>query len=118
MVCNLNSKAVKSFFFFFLNKDILIAKSITISSCGLNRSLDLTVFKQKVELVAFVSVCLCCFCAIYSSAFNRKSDLSEVSEVIDYSTSVLNPFLSCQLTGLLVHLTFVIARILRLKELC
>lgn len=32
VVCNLNSETVQTFFFF--NKDILIAKSITISSCG------------------------------------------------------------------------------------
>jgi hypothetical protein len=95
VVCNLNSKAVKTFF----NKDILIAKSITISSCGCEQFSR----PNKFSVLAlswwplFLQVCV--VCAIYILAFKRNSDLSEISKVIDYSiSSQQNPFLLCQLS--------------------
>lgn len=92
--------------FFFCNKAVLIAKSITISSCGCEQFSRPNKFSD-VELSwwpLFLRICV--VCAIYISAFKRHSDLSEISKVIDYSVSSQHsPFLSCQLSVSLFDVT-------------
>lgn len=64
--------------------------------------------------MAFVFTWLCCVCAIYIPAFNRKSDLSEISKVIDYSiSSVLNLSLSFTPFDLIA---FIITKTLSLRN--